>query len=274
VELPEVETIVRTLAPRAVGRRIESVSVFRRDLLKLATPEAVRKAFAGSCIAGIRRRAKFILIDADGGFTLIVHLAMGGKLLSVPTGAPREEHTHLTLRLDGGCDVRMVDVRHFGKASLARTDEALTHPFFARIGVEYDDAEFTPDALHMLLAGHPKLAVKQFLLDQAGISGIGNIYASEVLYRAGISPAKPCASLTRPWAALLHGVIREVLSEAICNRGTSIRDYVDATGRGGGHQSALKVYGREGEPCPACGRPIVRIVQGQRSTFFCPRCQR
>lgn len=274
MELPEVETIVRTLAPRAVGRRIESVSIFRRDLLKLATAAAVRKALVGAHIAGIRRRAKFILIDGDGGFTLIVHLAMGGKLLSVPTGAPREEHTHLTLRLDGGRDIRMVDVRHFGKASLARTEEALTHAFFARIGVEFDNAEFTPDALHSMLARHPKLSVKQFLLDQSGVSGIGNIYASEMLYRAGISPAKPCASITRPRAAILHGVIREVLSEAICNRGTSIRDYVDATGKGGGHQGALKVYGREGEPCETCGRPIVRIVQGQRSTFYCPRCQK
>jgi formamidopyrimidine-DNA glycosylase len=281
-ELPEVETIVRGLGPVLRGREIEGVwsSGFA---LRLARPVDVRGLEAvtvGRVVSDVRRRGKYIEVvtaerrarkaaakeDAQG---VCVHLGMTGRLRVQRASEPRVAHTHVVLSLAGGDELRFVDPRRFGfvapGAPLAKLPE------LASLGPD-PLTELDADTLARELDG-VRAPIKAFLLDQTRIAGVGNIYACEALFLARIHPSTP-AGRTRKRAAELLAGVRETLEGGIARRGTTLRDYVDADGFAGDNAAALKVYGREGEPCFDCGTPIRRRVDAARSTFFCPSCQK
>lgn len=269
-ELPEVETIARGLARRLVGRRILAVEQRRADL-RFALPERLAERLAGRRLLGVDRRAKYILADLEGGSTLLLHLGMSGRL--VLDGAPRGPHEHLTFAFEGGTLLRFVDPRRFGMLDLWPTDRLAEHRLLRGLGVEPLDPGFDGATLLRLLRGR-RVALKTALMDQRLVVGVGNIYANEALFRAGLSPRRQAFTVGPARAARLARAVREVLEEAIAKGGTSLRDYVQADGELGSFQGEFRVYDRAGEPCPACGRPIRRIVQGGRASFFCAGCQR
>lgn len=260
-ELPEVETVVRSIAPHIVGRTIEradlrSTRVTRGGLSKTA------KALSGASIQGIRRHGKQILIELDSGM-LYVHLGMTGKLL---WNGSSGKYTRAYFELDTGTLV-YDDVRQFGRVE-----------FFPALPASLE--RVGPDALKVGFEEffqrlkQRRVSIKALLLNQAFVGGVGNIYADEALFAAGIHPRALTGRLSERRALLLHTHLLEVLHLAIQHRGSSISDYVDAAGNRGGYQQLHNVYGRAGEPCPRCGTPIRRIVLAQRGTHYCPRCQR
>ncbi len=270
-ELPEVETIVRGLAPRLAGRRVTALWSSRLPL-RLARPIALRQLRAitiGHRIETVGRRGKYILLGMGGGAGVSVHLGMSGRLRVQPAGEVRAAHTHVVFTLDSGDELRFVDPRRFGSVTPARDLARL--PELARLGPdplgELDAAE-----LARRLDG-VRAPIKAFLLDQRRVAGLGNIYVSEALHRAAIHPGTRAGAVKARAAALLDG-IRGALTAGIANRGTTLRDYVDDSGLEGDNQNTLLVYGREGLPCPRCGAPIRRRVDSARSTFFCTACQR
>ena len=271
-ELPEVETIVRGLAPRLRGRRIESVwwSGQPLHLRRKVDVRGLRAVAIGRAIAGVRRIGKFILVavdtPADSG--VLIHLGMTGRLGVEPAGAARAPHTHVAFGLAGGDELRFVDARRFGWVAPGRPFSASTA--LARVGPD-PLTGLDVRALAAALSG-VRAPIKAFLMDQRRIAGLGNIYVAEALFRAGIHPAAP-ARRVRPRAAGLLAAIRAVLEGGIARRGTTLRDYVDADGRSGENAPALLVYGRAGEACERCGAVIKRRVDGGRATFFCPGCQ-
>ena len=269
-ELPEVETIRRDLEPRLVGRRIEEVWTSGKAL-RLAKPldVAALRTHCGHVVTGIRRRAKYLLIDTDDT-ALLVHLGMSGHLRFVPGSAPKLPHTHVVWRLAGGDELRYTDARRFGTVRALVEGEAA--PELTVLGDE--PLSLTTQRLAELAAG-TRRPIKLLLLDQRRIAGVGNIYASEALFEARIRPSVPARRLgVQRIAALRDGIVR-VLERGLANRGTTLRDYVDSSGTPGGNQHALRVYGREGEPCVRKDGGIVRrTIDAARSTFYCPRCQR
>jgi len=274
-ELPEVETIARGLAPRLRGRRVESVwwSGQRLHLRRKVDLAGLRAVTVGHAIGAVRRLGKFILIDVggdgDGDSGVLIHLGMTGRLRVEAATAPRAPHTHVAFRLAGGDELRFVDPRRFGWVQPGRPFTA--SPALARLGPDPLTALDAP-ALAAALTG-VRASIKSFLMDQRRVAGLGNIYVAEALFRAGIHPAA-VAGRTRGRAAELLTAIRAALEGGIARRGTTLRDYVDADGRRGENAQALLVYGRAGEPCGRCGALIKRRVDGGRSTFFCPGCQR
>jgi formamidopyrimidine-DNA glycosylase len=269
-ELPEVETIVRDLARLVTGAAISSVEVLRPDLIEGATPDAFGQALKDARIGGVSRRAKNIVVDL-GDRRLIVNLGMTGRLLVVPAEEPTPPHAGVRFILRDGRILLYHDVRRFGRLELM-TAEAWAARADA-LGFEPLDESFSPRALYDL-AHRSRVAIKTRVMDQKRVVGVGNIYASEALFRARIDPRTPANTVTMEQATSLHAAIRATLQEAIDFRGTTLLDYRDAEGGEGGFASRLLVYDREGEPCPRCATPISRIVQGGRSTFFCEKCQR
>ncbi|HEX2208639.1 MAG TPA: bifunctional DNA-formamidopyrimidine glycosylase/DNA-(apurinic or apyrimidinic site) lyase [Longimicrobium sp.] len=269
-ELPEVETIVRDLARLLPGSTIRKVEVVKADLIEGDTPEGFAKKIGGKKIRGVTRRAKNIVMDL-GGDRLLVNLGMTGRLLV--TRAEDEEPTHLGVRLalDRGRELRYHDVRRFGRL-WTMTDDAW-RAWDGQLGVEPLSDAFTAEWLGQA-AARSRVAVKTWLMDQARVVGVGNIYASEALFRAKVDPRRSANTLTANEPARVRNGVRQVLTEAIEHRGTTFLDYRDASGEEGAFAARLKVYDREGQPCTVCGTPIERIVQGGRSTFFCPSCQR
>lgn len=274
-ELPEVETIVRGLGPVLTGRRV--VGVWGSGLpLRLARPVPI-KSLQALCarrrITRVRRLGKYILLDLEadvaGGAGVAIHLGMSGRLRVQATTEARAAHTHVVWKLDGGDELRFVDPRRFGWVGVGTPLADL--PELAALGPD-PLTHLDQGGLAALLAG-VRAPIKAFLLDQRRIAGLGNIYVCEALHRAGIHPATPAGRLRRHASALLAAV-QQSLESGIANRGTSLRDYVDASGAPGDNFVALLVYGREGEPCRRCGTAIKRRVDAARSTFFCPRCQR
>jgi formamidopyrimidine-DNA glycosylase len=270
-ELPEVETIVRGLAPRLEARAIRGV--WGSGLpLRLARPVALRQLRA-LCVdrrfERIARRGKYILLATGGDAGVSVHLGMSGRLRLQPVGEPRPPHTHVVFSLDGGEELRFIDPRRFGSVTPASRLARL--PELARLGPD-PLSELDAGELARRLAG-VRAPIKAFLLDQRRIAGLGNIYVSEALHRAGIHPGARASTVRRRAPALLDG-IRGALESGIANRGTTLRDYVDASGNKGDNLGALLVYGREDLPCGRCGSPIRRRVDSARSTFFCATCQR
>ncbi len=274
-ELPEVETIVRGLRPRLVGASI--VNVWSSGLpLRLARPLDFG-ALEGICRAGrfvgVRRRAKYILLDVErqGGSRggVLVHLGMSGRLRLVAASEPREKHTHVVWALPAGRELRFVDPRRFGNVQPADNIDEL--PELARLGPD-PLTELDAAGLEASLASS-RAPLKAFLLDQSRIAGLGNIYVSEALFRAGLHPARQ-ASRARRHAGRLFEAIQETLTIGIANRGTTLRDYVDAEGGAGDNFTALLVYGRDGKPCGVCGQVIRRRVDAGRSSFYCARCQK
>ncbi|MDX1493105.1 MAG: bifunctional DNA-formamidopyrimidine glycosylase/DNA-(apurinic or apyrimidinic site) lyase [Longimicrobiales bacterium] len=271
-ELPEAETIVRGLRPAIVGETIVRAEVLKPDILREPKRHFWPKV-RGRAIEGVERRAKNIVIRLDGATVIAVNLGMTGRLLpfpSPPRGRRRPTHPAVRFRFESGGILVFDDVRRFGTVECLTADEWQGRS--QAMGPEPLAPDFTADALLEGLQ-RSRSPIRSWLLDQRRIAGVGNIYAAEALFLAGIHPERPARSVSRNEARALHGAIRRVLSEAIRAGGTTIRDYRTATGEAGGFAPSLYVYGRDGAPCRNCGGEIRRIVFSNRSAFFCPTCQ-
>jgi formamidopyrimidine-DNA glycosylase len=269
-ELPEVETIVRQLATALPGATIRRVEVVKPDLIDGESAETFARGLRGRRIASVTRRAKNIVMDTGGEY-LLVNLGMTGRLFIVQEGNAAITHPGVRFGLGDGRELLYHDVRRFGR--LWRMSPEEWRAWQGALGVEPLSDEFTAKWLHDA-AQRSRVAVKVWLMDQKRVVGVGNIYASEALFRARVDPRKPADELTRPQAKRIRDAVRDVLQESIDYRGTTLLDYRDASGEPGGFVGRLRVYDREGQPCVTCHRPIRRIVQGGRSTFFCAHCQR
>ncbi|HEV2147152.1 MAG TPA: bifunctional DNA-formamidopyrimidine glycosylase/DNA-(apurinic or apyrimidinic site) lyase [Longimicrobiaceae bacterium] len=268
-ELPEVETIVRDLARLLPGATIRDVEVLHADLIGGEGAAEFAAGLRGARVEAVARRAKNILLHLDRGL-LVVNLGMTGRLLVLGEGDAAPTHPGVRFPLEDGRELAYHDVRRFG--CLQRyTDEGWARRE-EELGVEPLSGDFTPEWLHRN-AQRSRVAVKTWLMDQRRVVGVGNIYASEALFRAKVDPRRPANTLGPDEAARVVEAVREVLQEAVDFRGTTLLDYRDASGERGEFATRLRVYDREGEPCPTCGTPLARIVQGGRSTFFCARCQ-
>jgi formamidopyrimidine-DNA glycosylase len=269
-ELPEVETTRRGLAPHLVNQRIRSVIV-RNRALRMRVPAKLGKYLAGATIRKVERRGKYLLIDCGTG-TLIVHLGMSGRLWLVDADIEAGPHDHFDLVLDNGKTVRLRDPRRFGLV-LWHRDGAPEHKLLASIGPEPLSADFGGAWLYDITRSR-SAAIKNVLMDSRVVAGVGNIYASEALFRARINPKLEARRVGRTRYDVLAQKIRETLEAAIEAGGSTLRDFVGGDGRAGYFQNEHLVYARGGEPCRACGTNIRELRQGQRSTFYCPVCQR
>jgi formamidopyrimidine-DNA glycosylase len=269
-ELPEVETIVRGLARRIVGKTIERADVRLARVAQAPPNLTFARALAGERIAGVRRRGKYAVLELASGRALVTSLRMTGRLVLADGRRPEWPATHVVLHLREGGHLRFSDVRTFGRMRLVAAGEAWDR----ELGVEPLSSGFTQEAFIGMLSGRTT-PVKALLLDQRRIAGIGNIYACEALWEARVRPSLPSRRLTKPAMLRLRRTIIDVLQRAIEKRGTSVDDYVDADGLQGGYQNSLSVYGRDGRPCLRCGTStIVRTVLAARGTWWCRRCQR
>ncbi|WP_290649338.1 bifunctional DNA-formamidopyrimidine glycosylase/DNA-(apurinic or apyrimidinic site) lyase [Aquisalimonas sp.] len=269
-ELPEVETTRRGVAAQVTGETVTDV-VVRDRRLRWPIPEDLQARLGGRVIRTVDRRAKYLLFRIDP-HTMILHLGMSGSLRVVPAGAVPEPHAHVDLGLSSGRVLRYVDPRRFGSLHVSAGDGG-DHPLLARLGPEPLSAAFSGAWLYQRSRGR-RQAVKAFMMDAATVVGIGNIYAAEALFRAGIHPANAAGRVGRARYVRLARAVQDVLSEAIAAGGTTLRDFVDSGGRPGYFRLALSVYGRAGQPCRACGEALRLMQLGQRSTVFCPACQR
>lgn len=267
-ELPEVEITRRGIAPHLVGRTVTAV-VVRHHGLRWPVPRTLVRHLAGARIRTVERRAKYLLLDCGDG-TLIIHLGMSGSLRVVPAATAPGPHDHFDLQV-GDSIVRLRDPRRFG-AVLWQPAAGGTHPLLASLGIEPLDEGFTGDLLWRACRGR-RVAIKLLLMNAAVVVGVGNIYASESLFRAGINPRTPARRVSRVRCAQLAAAVRQTLTAALAAGGSTLQDFVGADGAPGYFQQQYAVYDRAGEPCRTCGTPIRRIVQGQRSTYFCPNCQ-
>jgi formamidopyrimidine-DNA glycosylase len=270
-ELPEVETIVRDLRPLLIGARFAAVRKGPRQLRKRWS-RAWEPHLIDSEIVAIRRRGKWILVDLQPKRLLVMHLGMTGQLSVVARGSALEKHTHLIFQLnDGHGEFRFRDIRRFGSAALYADENEWTASLGASLGPEPFDLE--PRSWRESLK-KSRRAIKAFLLDQSVVAGVGNIYADESLFEAKIHPERCADEISTSGAERLRKGIVDVLSRAIAGRGSTIRDYVGGSGLMGQYQTALAVYGRTGEACVRCDRPIACIRLAGRSTHYCPKCQK
>jgi len=275
-ELPEVEVLRRSLAP-LVGDTIAAVEV-HDPRLREPVDETALQALVGGRVEELARRAKYLRIHLSRpqwsqGRTLVVHLGMSGRLTLVPGDAPPAPHEHVVFRLGSGKKLAFRDPRRFGLVFAALTPGLDQDPHFVHLGFEPLSDALSGETLRQA-AERRRGPVKSFLMDAAVVVGLGNIYATEALFRAGIHPTRSVARISkRRWDRLADS-IQAVLRDAIAEGGTTLNDFSDGEGRSGYFQVSLAVYGREGEPCPRCGRTLKRIVQSNRSTFYCPGCQR
>lgn len=272
-ELPEVETVRRGLIGPLEGRVLARVRQYRPDL-RWPLPADFAGRLTGRRVERLDRRAKFILARLDDGQVWITHLGMSGRMvLSRDATLPPGPHDHVVIETDGGDIVTFNDVRRFGMMDLVPEDELPEHFLLRDLGPEPLGNAFNDTVLSAALAGR-RTPIKAALLDQKIVAGLGNIYVCEALYYAGISPKRLARSVAGKRAARLVPAIRDVLDRAIAAGGSSLRDYVQASGELGYFQHDFAVYGREGDPCRSCGKPVTRIVQSGRSTFYCGACQR
>jgi formamidopyrimidine-DNA glycosylase len=278
-ELPEVETVMRGLALRLEGRRIRFAALARGDLRRVI-PSGLAARLLGATVIGFRRRGKYILMRLSGGDSLLIHLGMSGRMairLQSTSERDAEKHEHLILETDEGWRIGLIDPRRFGLLDLMPTAAEDDHILLRDMGPEPLDEDFTVATLSAVLKGR-RTPIKAALLDQRTVAGLGNIYVSEALFRAGISPRRLAGSVPGLRAARLVPAIKDTLREAIEAGGSSLRDYVQPDGELGYFQHAWKVYGRAGRACERCPGPpacagVKRIVQAGRSTFLCPRTQ-
>jgi formamidopyrimidine-DNA glycosylase len=268
-ELPEVETTRRGLAPHVVGKSIAAVDVLEPRLRWRVAADLPTK-LCGQRIDLLTRRGKYLLFGTPAG-TLLVHLGMSGTLRYLRETLAHGAHDHVDVRFDSGDCLRFNDPRRFG--SMHFTTAPLAHPLLKDLGPEPLGDEFTPDYLFGACRSRA-VGIKQHLMNGRIVVGVGNIYANEALYRAGIHPARPAGRIARVRFAPLVASIREVLSEAVHKGGTTLRDFVDGDGKPGYFAHSLKVYERDGKACERCSAPIRRRVLGQRATYYCSRCQR
>ncbi len=268
-ELPEVETTRLGIAPHLIGRTVSGVLV-RERRLRWPVPARLARALPGQMIKDVWRRAKYLLLTLDHG-SLILHLGMSGSLRIVADSQPPGKFDHLDLVLDNGRCLRLRDPRRFGSAHWTEAAPE-RHVLLERLGPEPLGPDFTPDYLFRVTRGRRR-AVRDLLLDSHIVAGIGNIYANEALFRASIDPRRAAGRISRDRCARLIEALRVTLAAAIRAGGTTLRDF-SSNGRPGYFQQTLAVYGRRGEPCPECGAAVRAVRLGQRSAFFCPRCQR
>ncbi len=269
-ELPEVETTLRGIEPYLRGRRVTAVHV-REPRLRWPVPGSLAREAAGQAVRGARRRAKYLLIDLERG-SLILHLGMSGSLRVLEAGTPVLAHDHVDIVLDSGLALRFNDPRRFGSLLWTAAD-ALSHPLLRRLAPEPLDPEFDGAYLERVTRGR-KVHIKQLVMNSQVVVGVGNIYASEALFRARIDPRTRAGRLDRRALDRLARAIKQVLALAIRVGGTTLRDYVSADGTPGYFRQKLYVYERAGKPCRVCKSPVRQITQGQRSTYFCPSCQK
>ena len=269
-ELPEVETTRRGLHPHVTGRRIVALTV-HEPRLRWRVPDDLPAKVADQRVTGTARRAKYLLINVESG-TLLVHLGMSGSLRVLPADTPRTTHDHYDLLLDSGHTLRFNDPRRFGSLHYTSEDPRL-HPLLARLAPEPFDQEFDADYLWRITRRR-KASIKQVLMNSRLVVGVGNIYASEALFRARIRPRRRAQSLTRQETARLVKAVRAVLSMAIKVGGTTLRDYVGADGEPGYFRQKLYVYERAGKGCRVCHTHIRQLTQQGRSTYYCPACQK
>ncbi|UIO43840.1 DNA-formamidopyrimidine glycosylase [Brevibacillus brevis] len=272
-ELPEVETVVRTLRGLVMGKTIERVSVHLARIVRQPDDvEAFKSLLVGQTIQDIQRRAKFIqfFLNED---VLVSHLRMEGRYGMYQADDPVEKHTHVVFHFTDGTELRYRDVRQFGTMDLFPKGKETTVGPLAKLGVEPLDKSFTPEVLGKLLKGR-STKIKPLLLNQECIVGLGNIYVDESLFKAGIHPEKPAGKLTDKEVIRLHESIVSTLQEAVEQGGSSIKSYVNGQGEMGMFQQSLLVYGRKDEACTKCGAEIIRFVVGGRGTHICPNCQK
>lgn len=271
-ELPEVETIVADLRPHLVGRTIVRCELFFPTMVRHPEPEVFVDSIVGMRITAVGRRGKYILIGLVDDLLLVVHLGMSGQLRLMEATAPLAPHTHAVFDLDDGRQLRYRDPRRFGRLLLGTEAALLRSKALPSLGPEPIDPGFGADDLYQRFRCR-KASLKAVLLDQATIAGVGNIYADESLHRARLRPDRIAGSLSKKSVRRLHESLRESLLLAIQNRGSSVDTYRDAWGEFGGQQEKLLVYGRAGEPCFTCGRPLSLVRIAGRSSVFCRRCQ-
>jgi len=268
-ELPEVETTRRGIAPHLVGARVRSLEV-RQPQLRWPVARELTGVLPGKRIEGVARRAKYLLIGVEPG-DVLVHLGMSGSLRIVDHDTPPDPHDHVDLVLDDGMALRFHDPRRFG--CWLWQPRGTEHPLLASLGPEPLGDAFDEDHLWRASRGR-SVAVKNFLMDQRIVVGVGNIYAAEALFRAGIHPMRAAGRVSRERYRALTRAVRDVLARAIQSGGTTLRDYVNAVGEPGYFELELDAYGRAGEPCRRCTTPLRNSIIGQRASVYCPRCQR
>jgi len=269
-ELPEVETTCRGLSPHLLGKQVISVTVRQRQL-RWPVPKRLEKALPGQEILFINRRAKYLLIGTRAG-TVISHLGMSGSFRIVRPDNLAGSHDHVDIALNSGAILRYNDPRRFG-CMLWTQDDPLQHKLLKALGPEPLEPAFTAQYLYRVSRGR-KLSIKPFLMSNQVVVGVGNIYASESLHRAGIHPRRPAGRVSLARMEILVEEVRQVLAEAIQAGGTTLKDFVREDGQPGYFAQSLLVYGRAGEPCRRCGEPVRQEVMGQRASYFCPVCQR
>ena len=276
-ELPEVETIVRGLRPKLEGHRLKLVEQRRPDL-RFPLPENFAARLQGRRVERIQRRAKYMLLHLDDGQVLLCHLGMSGRMVVVERAGngkrlPLDRHDHVIFVTDGGTEIRFNDARRFGIMDLIEGEALGAHPLLRALGPEPLGNDFNGPALAAALKGK-RTPIKAALLDQQVVAGLGNLYVCEALFFAGLSPRRLAYTVQGNRAEKLAAAVRQVLARAIEAGGSSLRDYVQTNGELGYFQHEWAVYGHEGEPCRHCGAPVKRLVQSNRSTFYCARCQK
>jgi len=268
-ELPEVETSRRGIAPFIVGERIDNV-VIRERRLRWPISIDVDRRLPGATVESVQRRAKYLLVNTTNG-TAIMHLGMSGSVFIVDRDTPAGVHDHFDIEFNSGKTLRFRDPRRFG--SLLWTDDVLQHKLLRGLGPEPLEDDFSGEYLWHKSRGR-RVSVKQFIMNASVVVGVGNIYASESLFLAGIHPRRAAGRIARARYEALATTVKEVLASAIRAGGTTLRDFYGGDGEAGYFRQELEVYGRDGEPCLRCDRPVSVIVLGQRSTFYCKNCQR
>lgn len=271
-ELPEVETIKRTLNQLIRGKHIDHVTVnLPRIIQRPDDSEAFAFLLQGHTIEGVERRGKFLRIKLDG-MVIVSHLRMEGRYGLYSSGDPVEKHTHVIFHFDDGTELRYKDVRQFGTMHLFASGEEFNNPPLSKLGIEPLDDTFTLNKFKEII-GVKKTKIKAVLLNQAYIVGIGNIYVDEALFRSGIHPERNAYTLSDAELKSLYEAIIDTLSESVKAGGSSIKSYVNGQGEMGMFQHSLRIYGRKDEPCDNCGGPVMKTVVGGRGTHYCPRCQ-
>lgn len=273
-ELPEVETVRRTLEPLLAGRTVSAVELLKPDQIRHPDPVTFRAEMEGRRFAHqLGRRGKYLLLHLEGGGTVVCHLRMSGQLYVSDPAAERRRHTHVVMHLDNGMELRYVDQRTFGGFHLVYPDGTGTPAGLRNLGPEPLAADWTPDYLSGRLKGR-RTPVKAALLDQAVAAGLGNIYVDETLFRAGVHPARQAGEVTPAEVGRIAAAARDVLEEAIRYRGTTFSLYFDGTGQSGDYYRELRVFDRDGEPCYTCGAVVEKSRVAGRGTHYCPNCQR
>lgn len=272
-ELPEVETVRRVLQPQIQNYKIEEIIVLCPDVIKHPSAEAFCRALRGATVTEMTRRGKFLRLHLDSNATLVLHLRMTGQLVVTPESFPREKHTHVVFKLSSGQELRYIDVRRFGGFWLLDDEESASFPGMKKLGLEPFDPLLTAEYLSAR-AGKSRRAIKDMLLDQAFIAGIGNIYADEILFYTGIHPQRMCREISRQEWTLLAEAIPYIMQWGIDTNSVTAEEYLRGMGKEYRNTPDLRVYGRAGNPCSNCGALLLKVRIGGRGSCYCPACQK